>query len=76
MAILLVIFPTYFVWPLPLNQTNDIAHAASTIGRVTTQIIDLKNLPWLPLEDSGSKEALCGAKIEHLYGLAQGVQYA
>ena len=76
MAILSVIFPSRFVWPLPLNQTHDIAHAASTIGRVTTQIIDAKKSTPATPEDSESKEILCDAKIEHLHELAQGVQYA
>lgn len=40
MVILSVIFPSHFVQSLRLKRTRNIAHALSTIRRVTTQIID------------------------------------
>lgn len=42
MVVLSVIFPSHSVQSLRLKRTCNIAYAASTIGRVTTQTIDTK----------------------------------
>ena len=41
-AILSIIFPFWLVWSLPLKRTRDLERAASTIRRVTAQIITSK----------------------------------
>jgi len=58
-AILSLIFPAFLVQSLPLKRTRDVAHAASTIRRVTAQIIAAKKSALATSqEDAESKDIL------------------
>ncbi|KAG0133876.1 cytochrome P450 [Tuber indicum] len=63
-AILSMIFPALLVRSLPLKRTHDVAHAASTIRRVTAQIIAAKKSALATSKEDAESEDILSVMLK------------